>query len=208
MLNKRHKRNKAYNKSVTTTIIGQLLISSSGEKEQIDRLMAKFQSAKRMAFNQIIKDGITKREDIEKYIKTRIPSLNTRYMRDAIIEAEGTIDSQKELLPVYLEDTEHKLKKSQTKLLLYESGKRKAKRVPLETVVKAIKKRIDKLTQRAAKLKHHIINGTIPNIVFGKRRNLISLQKGLLAKKEADVDISTALSLYLKKKDIHVKERC
>jgi len=184
MPNKRHKRNKTYNKSVTTTIIGQLLISSSGEKEQIDRLMAKFQSAKRMAFNQIIKDGITKREDIEKYIKTRIPSLNTRYMRDAIIEAEGTIDSQKELLPVYLEDTEHKLKKSQTKLLLYESGKRKAKRVPLETVVKAIKKRIDKLTQRAAKLKHHIINGTIPNIVFGKRRNLIRLQKQLLTKEE------------------------
>jgi len=127
MPNKRHKRNKAYNKSVTTTIIGQLLISSSGEKEQIDRLMAKFQSAKRMAFNQIIKDGITERKNIEKYIKTRIPSLNTRYMRDAIIEAEGTIDSQKELLPVYLEDTEHKLKKSQTKLLLHESGKRKAK---------------------------------------------------------------------------------
>ena len=127
MANKIHKRNKTYIKSVTTTIIGRLLISSSGEKEQIDCLMAKFQSAKGMAFNQIVKDGITERKNIEKYIKTRIPSLNTRYMRDAIIEAEGTIDSQKELLPVYLEDTKHKLKKSQTKLLLYESGKRKAK---------------------------------------------------------------------------------
>jgi predicted transposase len=122
--------------SLTTTIIASINLKEE-DKNEINSLMCKYQSAKRMAFNQIVKDKNTDRKKIESYIKERIPGLNTRYMRDAIMEAESIISSQKELLPMYLENNERKVKKSEEKLEKYKSGEIKPKR-PIEVVLSGI----------------------------------------------------------------------
>jgi hypothetical protein len=168
--------------SLTTTIIANIVISEH-DKIEINSLMCKYQSGKRMAFNQIVKDKNTDRSEIERYIKERIPSLNSRYRRDAIMEAEGIISSQKELLPIYLENNERKLKKSEEKLEKYTSGEIKPER-PLEIVLTGIGKRIEKLREKKEEIEEHIENDTIPAIVFGGKKNLKKVQKEELSKEE------------------------
>jgi predicted transposase len=155
--------------SLTTTIIAGLNVSEN-DRGKINSLMCKYQSAKRMAFNQIVKDKNSYRKEIETYIKERIPVLNTRYMRDAIMEAESIISSQKELLPMYLENNERKVKKSSLKLEKYKSGEIKPKR-PLEIVLSGIGKRIEGLKEKIMVIEEHIKNDTIPCIVFGGKKN-------------------------------------
>ena len=168
------------NNSLTTTIIANLIVSETDICE-INSLMCKYQSAKRMAFNQIVKDKNTDRKEIETYIKERIPGLNTRYMRDAIMEAESIISSQKELLPVYLENNESKVKKSVLKLEKYKSGEIKPKR-PIEIVLSGIGKRIEVLNEKILEIEEHIENDTIPCIVFGGKKNLEKVQKQAISK--------------------------
>lgn len=167
---------------LTTTIISKIDVSER-DKVEINSLMCKYQSAKRMAFNQIVKDKNTERGKIESYIKARIVSLNSRYRRDAIVEAEGIISSQKELLPMYLENNERKLKKSEGKREKYISGEIKAKK-PLEIVLSGIDNRIEKLKKKKKEIEEHIEKNTIPSIVFGGKKNLERLQKKAISKEE------------------------
>ncbi|MEQ8189951.1 MAG: IS200/IS605 family accessory protein TnpB-related protein [Candidatus Eremiobacterota bacterium] len=168
--------------SLTTTIIAKLFICETDTFE-INSLMCKYQSARRMAFNQIVKDKNSDRGKIESYIKERLPVLNSRYRRDAIMEAEGIISGQKELLPVYLENNERKLKKSKEKLEKYAEGVIKAKR-PVEIVLSGIGRRIERLMEKKIELEEHIKNNTIPSIVFGGKKNLEKLQKEELSKEK------------------------
>ena len=59
--------------------------------------------------------------------------LNKRFCEDAILQAQTILFSQKELLPVYLENNQ-KVRKDITKIDDYERGK-KPKQVSLETFV-------------------------------------------------------------------------
>ena len=63
----------------------------------LDELMRKFQSAKRFLRERIF-DGL----DRKQAVSTAKPLFlnNSRYMRDAFLEAEASISSQKELLPL------------------------------------------------------------------------------------------------------------
>jgi len=167
---------------ITTTIIAGINVKEE-DKFEINLLMRKYQSAKRMAFNQIVKDKNIVRGEIESYIKCRIPSLNTRYMRDGLMEAEIIISSQKELLPMYLETNERKLRKSEEKLEKYRSGEIKSQR-PLEIVLKGIGSRIELLKNKIIEIKEHIENNTIPAIVFGGKKNLEKVQKKEISKEE------------------------
>ncbi len=173
---------KKNNNEIKTTIIAPISLKEA-EKSEINLLMSQYQIARRMAFNQIVKDKNSVRSEIEKYIKERIPSLNTRYMRDAIMEAEEIISSQKELLPLYLDNNERKLKKSVVKLDKYSTGEIKPRR-PLEIVLKGIGKRIECLKEKIKDIKDHILNNTIPSVVFGGKKNLEKLQKKEISKED------------------------
>ena len=70
--------------------------------------MQKFSSAKRYAFNRLLEDY--KPNDLNKAIPV-ILGLNKRYAEDAVLLAKAMIESQKELLPMRLEDIQTKITK-------------------------------------------------------------------------------------------------
>ena len=83
--------------------------------------------------------------------------------------------SQKELLPVYLENNQ-KVRKDVTKIDDYERGKR-PKQVSLETCLIGLRKRKQKLEQRIETYAKHIKNKTLPPIIFGGRKNFYERMK-------------------------------
>ncbi len=175
--------NKKTDGTIIATITGIISPQSESDIADIYGLMSDSSSAKKMAFNRIVKDGVDDRGAIERYIRQRIPTFNTRYARDAIIEAQAIILSQKELLPMYLQNTQKKLKKSVAKLVDYVTEDKKPK-TDLLVALKGLCNRIGKLKSRITELQSHINNGTIPNIVFGGKNNFKKLQKGLISRKQ------------------------
>jgi predicted transposase len=139
-------------------------------KIQLDQLMEVFCSAFRFSFNLLIEGvvpgGLIKRVNA-------LFCLNKRYAEDAVMRAQSIIDSQKELLPSYIENTESKIKKSEQKLDEYLTGKKRPKKVPLELCVQGLTKRLEKLREKAEEIRIHIDNGTIPSympvVMFLKR---------------------------------------
>lgn len=74
--------------------------------------------------------------------------------------------SQKELLPVYLENNQKKLEKTLQKIDDYERGKKRPKQVSLETCLIGLRKRKQKLEQRIETYAKHIKNKTLPPIIL------------------------------------------
>jgi predicted transposase len=82
------------------TFTGIVITPSVTESNILDELMRKFQSAKRYLRERIF-DGFDRKNAV---VKAKPLFLNnSRYMRDAFLEAEASISSQKELLPLYVE---------------------------------------------------------------------------------------------------------
>ena len=50
--------------------------------------------------------------------------LNKRFAEDATLQAKTVMENQKELLPLYLKETQGKIKKTRQKIKDYESGKK------------------------------------------------------------------------------------
>ncbi|KFL80696.1 hypothetical protein DJ51_1771 [Bacillus cereus] len=84
-------------------------------KEQIEDLISlirTFESAKRYSFNRLI-EGENEKELIKKLQLKYL--LNKRFCEDAVLQAQTILSSQKELLPVYLENNQKKIRKNITK---------------------------------------------------------------------------------------------
>ena len=85
---------KANEQAITFT--GIVITSPVTELTILDELMRKFQSAKRFLRERIF-EGLDRKSAVA---KAKLLFLNnSRYMRDAFLEAEASISSQKELLP-------------------------------------------------------------------------------------------------------------
>jgi len=158
--------------SVRLTFQGKLLEVKEEERVEIDDLMRRFQSAKRTAFKRFL-GGTIKEKGIEKEVVEKF-ILNLDYARSAISDAKAIMDSQKELLPYYIENYEGKIRKSKKKL---EKCRFKLKR-------KGLLLRIKKYEGKRDVLKQHLEKGTGPKVIFGRRSNFELLIKGEITKEE------------------------
>lgn len=91
------------------------------QTEALITLIRTFESAKRYSFNRLI-EGENEKELIKKLQPKYL--LNKRFCEDAILQAQSILFSQKELLPVYLENNQKKLEKTLQKIDDYERGKK------------------------------------------------------------------------------------
>jgi len=150
-------------------------------KNQLDNLMREFCAAKRYAYNRLMenytKDGINK-------VLQRTFKLNKRYAEDATLQAKATIDSQKELLPLHLEEVRRKIKKTEKKIELYKSGKKKPQKTDLEICLKGLNARLEKLQQKEKELQNHYNNDTVPPAIFGGKKNFYERIKGNITNEE------------------------
>ncbi|WP_140159986.1 IS200/IS605 family accessory protein TnpB-related protein, partial [Bacillus thuringiensis] len=94
------------------------------------------------------------------------------------------LSSQKELLPVYLENNQKKLEKTLQKKDDYESGRKNPKKVSLEICLIGLRKRQQKLEQKIEMYETHIKNGTLPPIIFGGRKNFYERMKDKISNQE------------------------
>lgn len=143
--------------------------------------MRVFCSMKRYAFNRLLED-----EDPKQLIK-RLPSMfkmNKRYAEDAVLQAQSIILSQRELLPMRIEDVEAKLQKLEKKIHRYQTKQLKPKKVDLDTCLSGLLKRKEKLQEKLDQLMCHQEKNTIPAVIFGGKKNFIQRRKGQITQEE------------------------
>lgn len=158
------------------TVRMMVLVNPSKEfEDQLSILMRRFCSCKRYAFNRLLEG---KSSDNLNKILPAIFSLNKRYAEDAVLLASAIITSQKELLPKRLEDIRAKIAKTERKLELYQTGKRKPKKTDLEICLKGLNARLEKLREKELKLIRCIENDTIPPVIFGGKKNFYKRMSG------------------------------
>ena len=143
---------------------------SMEDRAMIDDLMSRYCSARRFAFNRLL-EGNTVNQTVHLLQDTTL-SLNWRYFEHAAKDAEAIIESQKELLPLYLSDTYDKIES-------VEKASKKAKKgsQKLQSRLKALEKRKDIL-------KEHIMNGTLPKVIFGGRQLFTERAEGKISRDE------------------------
>jgi IS605 OrfB family transposase len=155
-----------------TTIQTQLLEIDTQAAADLDRLMTIFQSCRRTAFKRQL-EGMELTE-LRRRLAQGFAELDARYRNDAILQARAIIDSQRELLPRRLGEVEAKIRRAERKLARIND--------PLKQ--QGIVTRIDKLRHRRRELVGHLERGTIPQVVFGGRRNLELRRQGQLWREE------------------------
>jgi IS605 OrfB family transposase len=147
----------------------------------LDELMRVFCSAKRYAFNRLL-EGMNAK-DIIKHLQHQFP-LNKRYTEDAVLLAQSLISSQRELLPMRLEDVQAKIKKTEKKIDEYQHGRKTTKNVDVKTCLNGLRQRVEKLKAKEVELKHHLEHGTIPSVIFGGKQNFYKRLKGKITNEE------------------------
>ena len=109
----------------------------------------------------------------------RLFHLNSRYVADAMIEAKAVIASQKELLPLQVQNLEtrienlNKAEKKALRILQKPDSTETAER--WERTLQSIRDRKQKAVVHKTELETHLQNGTIPKVVFGGRTLLKKL---------------------------------
>ncbi|MDI6884386.1 MAG: hypothetical protein QMD00_04595, partial [Hadesarchaea archaeon] len=93
---------------------------------------------------------------------------NWRWCQWAIAQAQGIIQSQKELLPLYVEMYAQKIARV----------RRRVERVADPLKRAGFRARIEKLERKKIEVEKHIAAGTVPRAVFGSRKLLEDLKGG------------------------------
>ncbi len=153
--------------TLTTTIVGEWIISEDDRKD-VDDEMRLFQCAVRTAFNRLL-DGISI-GDVEKLVASLF-NINSRYAKDAVMQARSIISSQKELVKQHKDEKERAIKGLRKKL---DSISNEEKRENLDA-------KIEQLSLEVAVLSSHIENFTIPKVIFGGRDNFELRRSGKLS---------------------------
>lgn len=154
------------------TVKCYLYDATDEQKNDIDSLMQTFVKAEMTAFNRLtkktkIKDNTTPSErflakgEVEKLLQSKY-KLNSRESKDAFEEARQLVESQKTLIKDYRDNLKDKIKVIENKL-----KKDNLKPLTRHGLESKLKKRQDKLDF----YQEHIKNGTIPPVVFGKKKN-------------------------------------
>jgi predicted transposase len=166
---------KEDNQAITYT--GVISNPSVNESMILDELMRKFQSAKRFLRERLI-DGLNRKKAVAKAKPLFLN--NSRYMRDAFLEAEASISSQKELLPLYVEQYKTAIQKIEKQIKKIQKSTKSNKR----DLILYRRSRMKKLTKQMDYYHYHIQNGSVPKVVDGTRKRLILLSKHKITKQE------------------------
>jgi predicted transposase len=154
------------------TVKSELLIAEE-DKSKLDNLMRIYSSAHRFAYNRLMDDDLSK-NNLKKLIQEMF-GLNARYSYASMVDADAIMDSQKELLPIYLGEVKSKVKKA----------KKDFKKVKNPVKIKRLEDRIRKLEK---KKKYYylcyITKHTVPRTIFGGKNNLKKLNEGKITKEE------------------------
>ncbi|KYD06849.1 transposase [Saccharococcus caldoxylosilyticus] len=164
------------------TVRGMKIVShDESQLRSLDELMRVFGSAKRYAFNRLLEGRNAK--DIIQHLPRQF-QLNKRFAEDAVLLAQSLISSQRELLPMRLEDVQAKIEKTEKKIDEYQHGRKTPKKVDLPTCLDGLHRRLEKLKFKEAELKHHLDHGTIPRVIFGGKQNFYKRLKGNITNEE------------------------
>jgi IS605 OrfB family transposase len=98
--------------------------------------------------------------------------------------AQSLISSQRELLPMRLEDVQAKIEKTEQKIDDYQYGRKIPKNVGLPICLGGLHQRLEKLKAKEAELQDHLNAGTIPKVIFGGKQNFYKRLKGKITNKE------------------------
>ncbi len=130
------------------------------EDPRLEECCRIFESMVRTSYNRILEEG--EQREVELALLERYGVGNLLWRRNAIIEAKSVISSQRELLPLYVEELEWKIQRVQNKL---DRTSNRLKRPRYEA-------RVRKLERRKAEFEDHVRNGTLPKVVFGGRKHI------------------------------------
>jgi predicted transposase len=148
------------------------LIKPLGNAERLDAVCRTFSSMIRSAYNRLLEGK--RSGEIVRLLQKRYGIENWRWCQWAIAQAQSTIQSQRELLPLYVEMYGEKIARVRQRM---------------ERVADSLKKRgyqarIAKLERLKANAEKHISAGTVPRAVFGSRKLLEELSKGKGSREE------------------------
>ncbi|GAJ40743.1 IS200/IS605 family accessory protein TnpB-related protein [Saccharococcus caldoxylosilyticus] len=164
------------------TVRGMKIVSDDETQlHSLDELMRVFGSAKRYAFNRLLEGRNAK--EIIKHLPHQF-RLNKRYAEDAVLLAQSLISSQRELLPMRLEDVQAKIEKTAKKIDEYQYGRKTPKNVDLPTCLGGLRQRLEKLKAKEAELKRHLDQRMIPRVIFGGKQNFCKRLKGKITNEE------------------------
>ena len=168
--------------TLTTTIVGEWIIEGEDERKDVDSEMRLFQCAVRTAFNRPAKREMSK-GDVEKLVASMF-NINSRYSKDAVMQAQSIISSQKELVKGHKEEKERAIKglrKKHKNLGKFDTATPADK---CEEKRENIDKKIEQLQEELDVLEQHVENSTIPKVIFGGRENFEKRVDGKLSKEE------------------------
>ncbi|OAR04642.1 transposase [Hydrogenibacillus schlegelii] len=160
-----------------------------GEEDPLTTEMRLFSACLRWSYRRILK-GVS-RTEIKKQGQDLF-GLNSRYVDDARLKAQGMIDAQKELLELEIETTEAKLRRARKKLgwamekrsRAEKNGLSKDELRTLDRTVPGRQARVSALEKRLKELREHKENGTVPTAIFGGRKLWRNVCKGKATRDE------------------------
>jgi IS605 OrfB family transposase len=164
-----------------TVRVVKIVSDDETQLHSLDELMRVFCSAKRYAFNRLLEGKNAK--DIIKHLPHQFP-LNKRYAEDAVLLAQSLISSQRELLPMRLEDVQAKIEKTEKKIDEYQHGRKTPKNVDLQMCLDRLHRRLEKLKSKEDELQRHLDHGTVPSVIFGGKQNFYQRLKGKITNEE------------------------
>jgi IS605 OrfB family transposase len=164
---------------VTTSIRVDLLkVEPEADALLHQLLMRPQQAASRFAYSRLM-EGM-ENKIIWGILRKKFPMLTSRNLNDAMRMAEGILASQRERLPSQADSLKRKVKAIEEKL------KRELNRAdgPRSERIKAMRRRIQRLSARRDELQAHIARGTVPPAVFGGRKLWRRVSHGLLGARD------------------------
>ena len=148
------------------------LIDLRGNEARLDAICRTFSSMVRTVYNRLLEGK--KENEIVRLLQARYGVENWRWCQWAIRQAQSVIQSQHELLPLYIEMYEEKIAKV----------KRRMDRVANPFKKAGFESRIGKLERRKIEVEKYLWAGTVPRAVFGSRKLLEELSKGKGSREE------------------------
>ncbi|RPF49476.1 putative transposase [Thermodesulfitimonas autotrophica] len=152
------------------TVPGRIYPDAAAREELVS-FMGRFQAAKRSAY-QALRRGKETGEIVKTLYEKFFP--NARWCQWAVEDAKAAIESQKELVKMYVSDLEAKIEKSEEKL----------DRTKDRLHCQGILARLNKLRTKLAYWQGFLERNEVPPAVFGGKKNLLLLQEGKLSKEE------------------------
>ncbi|MHA2500317.1 MAG: hypothetical protein ACXAEL_12180 [Candidatus Hodarchaeales archaeon] len=137
----------------------------------VQELMRRYQATKRIAFKRLLEGH--KRQAIVDQVRAFGLLSNARYIRSAIEEAQALIQSQHELVRLYHQEAQWRVKTAKKQLKEY----RKRLRVSPAQLssnqwrkLKGLERRQQKAKSKLAHWKTHLKHKTFPKVVFGGKQ--------------------------------------